>query len=56
MENFENYCGEFRGIFPKILRIISKNIENHFKKISDKISEDFEKYFGNFREVFQNIL
>ncbi len=25
-KNLKNYCGEFRGIFPKILRIISKNI------------------------------
>ncbi len=46
------FCGEFRGIFPKILRIISKNIKNHFKKFLVKFrkilrntSEIFEKYF-----------
>ncbi len=29
-ENFENDCWEFRGIFPKILRIISKIISKYF--------------------------
>ncbi len=49
--NFENYFIIFWGIFRKILRIISENVENNFKKfhkISRNTSNIFEKYFGIF--------
>ncbi len=65
-KNFENYCGEFRGIFPKILRIILKNIENHFKKFLEKFQKNSRKLwkfsrsisenFIKFRELFPKIL
>ncbi len=63
---FRELLQRIRGIFPKILRIILKNIENHFKQFRLKfrsfreiirmISENFEKYFVKFRELFLKIL
>ncbi len=51
-KNFENYCGEFRKFFYKIiLKIISVMFENHFKNFGifrtflRCNSENTEKYF-----------
>ncbi len=55
MENLEKYYLKFWEIFRKILKSLSENFDNQFKKIqriSRNTSEIFENYLRKFRKIF----